>query len=98
MTRSLADSGGQRVNLTSAEFDLLMAFVQRPGEPLSRAALMRALKGRNWDYFDRSLYTLVARLRKKIDSNAEPRLIRSVRGVGYVFCAGVSRQYDASGA
>jgi DNA-binding winged helix-turn-helix (wHTH) protein len=50
------------------------------------------LRGRQWTYFDRSIDTLVARLRKKLDDGSDrPPLIRSVRGVGYVFCAAVAR-------
>ncbi len=94
-TRDLADPEGRRVNLTSSEFELLMAFVRQPGQPLSRAALLGVLRGRAWSYFDRSIDTLVARLRKKIDAEpGRPPLIRSVRGIGYVFCASVSRLED----
>jgi two-component system, OmpR family, response regulator len=89
-TRDLVNAAGGRVDLTSSEFDLLMAFIRQPGKALSRSALTTALRGRAWTYFDRSLDTLVARLRKKIDVGADPTLIRSVRGVGYVFCATVS--------
>ena len=89
-TRNLIGADGGRVDLTSSEFDLLMAFLRDPGRPLSRAALLRALRGRAWDYFDRSIDTLVARLRKKVDAERSGApLIRSVRGVGYVFCASV---------
>jgi DNA-binding winged helix-turn-helix (wHTH) protein len=53
------------------------------------------LRGREWTYFDRSIDTMVARLRKKLaDGSDRPPLIRSVRGVGYVFCATVSRLGD----
>jgi DNA-binding response OmpR family regulator len=79
-TRDLMSPAGQRVDLTSSEFDLLMAFLRHPGQPLSRAALLGVLRGRQWTYFDRSIDTLVARLRKKLEDG-------SVRGVGYVFCA-----------
>jgi DNA-binding response OmpR family regulator len=90
-TRDLVNQVGLRVNLTSSEFDLLLAFVRQPGQWLSRGALLGALRGRAWSYFDRSIDTLVARLRKKIDAEpARPPLIRSVRGIGYVFCASVS--------
>ena len=86
---------GQRVDLTSSEFDLLMAFLRHPGQPLSRAALLGVLRGRQWTYFDRSIDTLVARLRKKLDDGSDrPPLIRSVRGVGYVFCAAVAKLGD----
>ena len=86
---------GQRVDLTSSEFDLLMAFLRHPGQPLSRAALLGVLRGRQWTYFDRSIDTLVARLRKKLDDGSDRSpLIRSVRGVGYVFCAAVVKLGD----
>ncbi len=94
--RDLVSPASRRVDLTSSEFELLMAFIRQPGEPASRSALLGALKGRTWTYFDRSIDTLVARLRKKIDADrSRPPLIRSVRGVGYVFCAKVSRGCSA---
>src|ERR1700722_4106896 len=94
-TRDLISPTEQRVELTSSEFDLLMAFVRHPGQPLSRAALLGVLRGRQWTYFDRSIDTMVARLRKKLDDGSDrSRLIRSVRGVGYVFCAAVARLGD----
>ena len=94
-TRDLISPTGQRVDLTSSEFDLLMAFVRHPGQPLSRAALLGVLRGRQWTYFDRSIDTMVARLRKKLDDGSDrSQLIRSVRGVGYVFCAAVARLGD----
>ena len=89
-TRNLVSPAGQRVDLTSSEFDLLMAFLRHPGQPLSRAALLGVLRGRQWTYFDRSIDTLVARLRKKLENGSDhPPLVRSVRGIGYVFCAAV---------
>jgi two-component system, OmpR family, response regulator len=94
-TRDLISPSGQRVDLTSSEVDLLMAFVRHPGQPLSRAALLGVLRGRQWTYFDRSIDTMVARLRKKLDDGSDRSpLIRSVRGVGYVFCAAVARLGD----
>jgi DNA-binding response OmpR family regulator len=93
--RDLIGPAGQRVDLTSSEFDHLMAFLRLPGQPLSRAALLGVLRGRQWTYFDRSIDTLVARLRKKLEDGSDrPPLIRSVRGVGYVFCAAVARLGD----
>ena len=93
--RDLVGPAGQRVDLTSSEFDLLIAFLRQPGQPLSRAALLGVLRGRQWTYFDRSIDTLVARLRKKLDDGSDrPPLIRSVRGVGYVFCAVVATLCD----
>jgi two-component system OmpR family response regulator len=89
--RDLVSPGGRRVDLTSSEFDLLLAFVRQPGQALSRDALLGTLRGREWRYFDRSIDTLVARLRKKLAGGADrPPLVRSVRGVGYIFCAAVA--------
>ena len=93
--RDLIGPVGQRVDLTSSEFDLLMTFLRHSGQTLSRGALLSALRGREWTYFDRSIDTMVARLRKKLDDGSDrPPLIRSVRGVGYVFCAAVARTDD----
>lgn len=90
--RNLVSPAGRRVDLTSSEFDLLLAFVRQPGQALSRDALLGTLRGREWTYFDRSIDTLAARLRKKLASGADrPPLVRSVRGVGYIFCAAVAR-------
>ncbi len=90
--RDLVSPAGRRVDLTSSEFDLLLAFVRQPGRALSRDALLGTLRGREWRYFDRSIDTLVARLRKKLAGGADrPPRVRSVRGVGYIFCAAVAR-------
>jgi len=94
VTRQCRGPEGRRADLTSSEFDLLTAFLREPGRALSRNALLRDLRGRSWTYFDRSIDTLVARLRKKIDLDPARSLIRSVRGVGYVFCATVSGAPD----
>ncbi len=56
-TRDLVSAGGRKVDLTSSEFDLLLAFLRQPGQALSRGALLGALRGRPWNYFDRSIDT-----------------------------------------
>ncbi len=89
VTRRCVGPDGRHVDLTSSEYDLLAAFLSEPGRTLSRSTLLRDLRGRAWTYFDRSIDTLVARLRKKIDLDPGRPLIRSVRCVGYVFCAAV---------
>jgi len=91
-TRNLISPAGRRVDLTSSEFELLMAFLRQPGQALSRTALLGVLRARERTYYDRSIDTLVARLRKKLAGGPDrPPLVRSVRGVGYVFCVAVSR-------
>jgi two-component system OmpR family response regulator len=78
--------------LTTAEFNLLELFVRRPARVLSRDALMDALKGADWTPLDRSIDALVSRLRRKIEPDPDhPSLIKTVRGVGYVFVVEVSR-------
>ena len=90
--RQLFDADGAAVDLTTAEFNLLAIFVERPKRVLSRDQLLDLLKGQEWSPFDRSIDTLVARLRKKIEVDSErPMLIKTVRGVGYVFTCEVSR-------
>lgn len=60
---------------------------------LSRDNIMDLLKGADWTPVDRTIDNLVARLRKKIEPDAEtPRLIKTVRGVGYVFTPDITRE------
>ncbi len=88
--RELKAANGETIDLTDAEFGLLSIFLRQPARILSRDELMRVLNGRNWSPEDRTIDGHVARLRRKIDSRSElPRLIKSVRGVGYVFTADV---------
>ena len=75
---------GQAIDLTGAEFDLLKLFYNSPGSVLSRDQISLALKGHGVSPFDRSIDTLVSRLRKKLKSASSSDLIRSVRGKGYV--------------
>ena len=78
------------VPLSSAEFDLLMAFVSRPGRVLSRDRLLDLARGRESRAFDRAIDTLVSRLRRKLgDDPRHPEMIKTVRGDGYLFAAEV---------
>jgi two-component system OmpR family response regulator len=90
--RELMDPGGAKHELTTAEYNLLEIFVARPGRVLSRDNLMDLLKGIAWSPVDRTIDNLVGRLRKKIEAQPDaPELIKTVRGVGYVFIADVAR-------
>ncbi|HEX4891725.1 MAG TPA: response regulator [Hyphomicrobiaceae bacterium] len=90
--RELVSELGIPQDLTTAEFNMLAMFVRRPHRVLSRDNIMDLLKGNEWSPFDRSIDALVVRLRRKIEVNPEsPRLIKTVRGVGYVFAADVRR-------
>ena len=88
--RELKGSGKDAIELTTAEFNLLDLFIRRPARVLSRDTIMDLLKGHDWSPLDRSIDTLVGRLRRKIEPDSEnPTLIKTVRGVGYVFTADV---------
>lgn len=90
--RELRSSSGEVQDLTTAEYNMLEMFVHRPSRVMSRDAIMDLLKGHEWSPFDRSIDSLVVRLRKKIEADTEsPKLVKTVRGVGYVFAAEVRR-------
>jgi DNA-binding response OmpR family regulator len=78
--------GGKELTLTSFEFRLLVALARRAGETVTREELASALKSASYDpSVDRSLDVHVSHLRQKLsDDGREPRLIRTIRGVGYV--------------
>lgn len=91
--RHLVDSSGMVVNLSGAEFRLLKLFVEHPQEVLSRDFLQEQAQGRDMDRspFDRSLDVQVCRLRARLrDNGREARVIKTVRGDGYVFTSHVS--------
>ena len=86
----LLDRNGQDCGLTSGDFNLLTVFLKRPKRILSRDQLMDLTGGQEWSPLDRTVDNQVARLRKKIERNpAEPKLIKTVRGVGYTFAGDV---------
>ncbi len=93
MARTLRTSGGDSIALTTGEYELLRVFVECPNRVLSRDDLMDRIHGRSSGPFDRAIDVQIARLRRKIESDpANPGLIKSVRGAGYLFSARVSRQ------
>jgi two-component system, OmpR family, response regulator len=78
------------LQLTSAEFDLLACFVQRPRRVLSRDQILDWTRGRSAEPFDRTVDMLISRLRKKLNSvNPGTELITTVRNGGYIFTAQV---------
>ncbi|HRA15415.1 MAG TPA: response regulator transcription factor [Giesbergeria sp.] len=78
--------GGQPCELTSYQFDLLVAIAERAGRVLTRDQIMEAVRGRELEAFDRSIDVHMGRIRAAIEQDAKnPRRILTVRGVGYVF-------------
>ena len=77
---------GQAADLTSYQFDLLVALAERAGRVLTRDQIMEAVRGRELEAFDRSIDVHMGRIRAAIEADAKnPRRILTVRGVGYVF-------------
>ena len=84
-SRRLTTQDGSLVALTKSELSLLVAFLECPQRPLTREQLLQATRVHE-DVFDRSIDVQVLRLRRKLETDASsPRIIRTERGVGYVF-------------
>ena len=84
-----ATVGGEPVDLTTREFELLRLFLQREGEALPREEIVRRVWGYNYDGTDRTLDNFVSRLRQKLEPEpSSPRHFLTVRGLGYRFVAG----------
>lgn len=93
-SRCLQSPCGVMVNLSGAEYRLLMAFLENPQAVLSRDTLMDLTQGRNAGPFDRSIDVQVSRLRTRLrDKGGEKAaLIKTVRGDGYIWTADVRRE------
>jgi DNA-binding response OmpR family regulator len=84
-----ASLDGQPLRLTTAEFHLLRAFAERPGRVLSREQLLDLTKGSAEEAFDRSIDAHISHLRQKLGDNPKnPRLLKTVRGIGYLLTEG----------
>jgi two-component system OmpR family response regulator len=92
-SRELLRDDGVVVPLSTGEYDLLVALVERPQRVLNRDQLLDLARGRAANAFDRSIDTQVSRLRKKIEQDpGDPKIIKTVWGGGYVFAATVRRE------
>jgi two-component system OmpR family response regulator len=87
----LRDPHGVTVMLTRGEYSLLSAFLDRPGEVLSRDQLLDHTHNDDPDTFDRAIDVQISRLRRKLSDSQTQELIRTVRGAGYKFGASVTR-------
>lgn len=87
-TRS-AQLNGNDLELTTAEFELLGLLVRNRGRVLTRDRIMDAIRGVDWEAYDRSIDVLVSRLRQKLGDDARhSTMIRTVRRAGYSFIGG----------
>ncbi|MBY3226141.1 response regulator [Rhizobium laguerreae] len=96
--RRLISDEGDEVKLTAGEFNLLIAFLERPRDVLTREQLLLASRVRGEEVYDRSVDVLILRVRRKLEADpAKPRLIKTARGVGYFFDADVGIQQGDNG-
>jgi two-component system copper resistance phosphate regulon response regulator CusR len=84
LLRRRVTRGGQRIDLTSKEFSLLELLLRRQGEVLPRSLIASQVWDMNFDSDTNVIEVAIRRLRSKVDDNFEPKLIRTVRGMGYV--------------
>ena len=90
--RELHTPEGANVDLSGAEYEVLLAFVEHPQRVLSRDQILELSRSRIGDVFDRSVDVLVSRLRRKIEPENEAQgLIKTIRGAGYMFVPKVER-------
>lgn len=84
----LLDKEGRPANLTFKEFAIVKFLIDNAGKTITRSALCELIKEQNYIPSDRAIDVKIARIRKKIgDDAANPTIIQTVRGAGYVFCA-----------
>lgn len=92
LRRELTSPEGVAVDLSTGEYDLLLAFIEHPQRVLTRDQLLDLAKNRVSAGIDRTIDIQVSRLRRKIDANAAaPPIIKTIRGAGYIFTPTVTR-------
>ena len=96
LKRELIDPNKTIISLSTAEYELLITFLQHPHETLSRDQLLDQARGREAQVFDRSIDTLISRLRKKLKTENDNcnEIIKTVWGGGYCFIAEVTNDQD----
>lgn len=93
----LIDPQRNAVPLTQGEYGLLLALTQNARRVLSREQLLELTHSESTEVFDRTIDVLIMRLRRKIEANPhQPKLIKTMRGLGYVFAADVSHSVKAA--
>jgi len=91
MQRTLRDPEGSITGLAPGEFSLLLAFVERSQQVLTRDQLLDYSRGPQSDSFDRAIDSQISRLRRKIGTEIGGEIIRTVRNEGYIFLPEVTR-------
>jgi two-component system OmpR family response regulator len=89
-THQLLSPGGEEIQLSPVEYDLLFVFLQHPNRVLSREFLLDQTRGRTAMPYDRSIDVHISHLRKKLEANPQsPKLIKTIRNAGYMFTPAV---------
>ncbi|HVO03845.1 MAG TPA: response regulator [Candidatus Cybelea sp.] len=84
--------GEDEIELSTGDFEILVALVRHPQRVLTRDQLLDLAKGRSWEAYDRSVDVALSRLRRKIeDDPTQPQLIKTVRNAGYMLAVTVER-------
>ncbi|MCX4911202.1 response regulator transcription factor [Streptomyces sp. NBC_00878] len=86
--RRTASRAGRDLKLTAREFDLLLALAHRPGQVLSRTQLLEQVWGYTWDVDTNVVDVFIGYLRKKLEADGSPRVLRTVRGIGFALRTG----------
>jgi two-component system, OmpR family, response regulator len=92
--RKLTSPRSEVVGLSNGEYNLLMAFLLAPQRMLTRAQLLELSRLHDDEVYDRSIDVQVGRLRRKLQSQGEPSLIRTDRGAGYTFLSKVETLHN----
>lgn len=86
---------GRQVPLTEGEYKILVALASRSGRILSREQLLDVINHRSWDPADRTVDVMIGKIRKKIeDGKTDAKLIKTVRGAGYMFAPAVNTEHS----
>lgn len=83
--RLLIRPDGVQVALSNTEFELLRVFLDRPGRALTRDQILDVLHGANSENYDRAIDVQISRLRRKLNDDTQDEIIRTIRGIGYMF-------------
>lgn len=82
----LYGADGNEIAITAMEFSLLRVFAENRGRVLNRDQLLDQAHDKGWEPFDRSIDLRISRIRRKVEANpSKPEVIRTVRGIGYIF-------------
>jgi len=85
LKRILIRPDGVQVALSNTEFELLRVFLDRPGRALTRDQILDFLHGANSENYDRAIDVQISRLRRKLNDETQDDIIRTIRGIGYMF-------------